>query len=67
MTNNEHALIQSALAEDKKKHAVEFLDWAKRRGYYKDVNGEWYGTEGFKTVLIAKSTIELYNLFNPKV
>lgn len=43
--------------------AVEFAEWIAQKHYYKDVHKEWYGCERGMTVLIAKTTAELFQLF----
>lgn len=43
--------------------AVSFAEWIAQKHYYKDVHKEWYGCERGMTVLIAKTTAELFELF----
>lgn len=43
--------------------AVEFAEWIAQKHYYRDVHKEWYGCERGMTVLIAKTTAELFQLF----
>lgn len=63
MTNTELSLIEQARAEELKKHAVEFGQWASANEYW-FVNGMWY----LKPCSDEEQKFtddELYNLFNP--
>lgn len=63
LTNSELALMESARAEELKKHACSFAKWLNMRGFLPQYPIGWTNDNG-RTV---HSLDILYNLFNPKV